>query len=203
MLTVVRFIGLLLIFPVGQNVAVKAPPPPLSGDSKLKSIVACVDSSKSTAELPPPGPACEKSEFAARGEPFMFPENDGLAFGISATPAKPGTLYMWVDNRSDQPKELLLCCNSSLFERIDIFDSDGHRLKTKAEEALEKARRDGTLMQTIEACSCSGWVSVPAHTKQFLMFAEISVAYTLPPGHYTVGGRQGAAKGVNIFLPSR
>jgi len=35
------------------------------------------------------------------------------------------------------------------------------------------------------------------------MFAEISVAYTLSPGRYTVGERQGAMKGLNIFLPSR
>ena len=203
MFTVIRFIGLLLIFPVSQNAAVKTTHPPLSGDSKPNSIVACVDSSKSVAELPPPGPACEKSEFAARGEPFMFSENDGLAFGISANPAKPDKLYMWADNHTDKPIELYLCCNSSLFERIDIFDSDGHRLKSKDEEALEKARRVGTLMQTIDACSCSGWVSVPPHTKQFVMFAEISVAYTLSPGHYTVGERQGAMKGLNIFLPSR
>jgi hypothetical protein len=197
MLTVVRFIGLLLILHVNQNAAVKAPPYPLTGDSKPKSIVACVDSSKSAGELAPPGPACEKSEIATRGEPFMFSENDGLAFGISANPAKPGTLYMWADNRTDKPIELYLCCNSSLFERIGIFDSDGHRVKSKDDEVIEKARRDGT--QTITGgCSCSGWVSVPAHTKQFVMSAEISAAYTLPPGRYTVGE---ATKGLKILVP--
>jgi hypothetical protein len=197
--TVVRFIGLLLLFHVNQNAAVKSPPSPPTGDSKPKSIVACVDSSKSAAELPPPGPACEKSEIAARGEPFMFSENDGLAFGISANPAKPDTLYMWADNRTDKPIELYLCCNSSLFERIDIYDSDGYRLMSKDDEVLQKARQEGT--QTIDVCSCSGTVSVPPHTKQFVMSAEISVAYTLPPGRYTVGERRSATKGLKILVP--
>src|ERR1700677_1989366 len=175
MLTVVRLIGLLLIFPVNQNVAVRTPRPPPSDDSKSKSVVACIDNSKSPSELPPPGPACEKSEFAARGEPFMFSENNGLAFGISANPAKSGTLYLWADNRTDKPKDLYLCCNSSLFERIDIFDFDGHRLMSRNDEVLQKAHREGT--QTIDVCSCSGNVLVAPHTKQYVMFAEISVAY--------------------------
>jgi hypothetical protein len=199
MLTVVRFIGLILLIHVNQKAAVKTPPYPPTGDSKPQSIVACVDSSKSAAELPSPGPACEKSEIATRGEPFMFSENDGLAFGISANPAKAGTLYMWADNRTYKPIELYLCCNSSLFERIDIFDSDGHRLMSKDDEVLQKAHLEGT--QTIEVCSCSGTVSVPPHTKQFVMSADISAAYTLPPGRYTVGERRSATKGLKILIP--
>ena len=70
---------------------------------------------------------------------------------------------------------------------------------SRNDEVLQKAHREGT--QTIDVCSCSGNVLVAPHTKQYVMFAEISVAYNLPPGRYTVGERQPATKGLNIFIP--
>jgi len=151
-----------------------------------ESTVRCTDSS-SAKDLPPPGPACEKELFARHGRPLMFPARDGFAFGVSSGLDKPVALYLWVDNQTDKAESLLFCCVSTLFEHIDIFDSDGRRVLSKADHAEQKARSEGR--ETVETCSCSGWLSIPPHTIQLFVSAELSQGYTLQPGRYTISER--------------
>jgi hypothetical protein len=163
--------------------------PQASSNLNVKSVestVGCTDMLY-VRDLPPPGPACEKELFARRGRPFMFPARDGIAFGVSSGPDKPSALYLWADNQTNKAVDLLFCCVSSLFEHIDIFDSDGHRVLSRADHAEQKARSEGR--DTVQVCSCSGWYSVPPHTIQLFVFADISDGYTLQPGRYTISER--------------
>jgi hypothetical protein len=153
-----------------------------------ESIVACTDNSKKASELPPPGPECAKEEFAKRGQPFMFPAHRGVAYGISSGPGKPSTLYLWADNRTEKDADLLICCVSTLFEQIDIYDSAGVRLLSKADQAARKAGLEGRVVVG-GGCTCSGWVLVPPHTIKFLEFADISDGYVLPSGRYIIAER--------------
>jgi len=156
---------------------------PKSGES----VVACTDNSKKASELPPPGPQCATEEFAKRGQPFMFPAHDGVAFGVSSGPDKPPTLYLWTDNRTEKDVDLLICCVSTLFEHIDIYDSAGVRLLSKLDRAARKAGWDGKVV--VEECTCSGWVLVPPHTIKFLESADISDGYVLSSGRYIITER--------------
>jgi hypothetical protein len=127
----------VLLFPVISSSSGQARQQ-ASGHADAKSgesIVACTDSSKKASELPPPGPQCAKEEFAKRGQPFMFPAHDGIAFGVSSGPGKPSTLYLWTDNRTEKDVDLLICCVKTLFEHIDIYDSAGVRLLSKVDQA--------------------------------------------------------------------
>jgi len=156
----------------------------------IASKIACADGPNAKA-LPPPGPACEKEQFARHGRPFMFPPHSGIAYGVSAAPGKESALYLWADNQTGDAVSLLFCCVTTLFEQIDIFDSEGHRLLSKRDLAEQKARSDHR--QTVDVCSCSGWSSVPPHTVQLFVFADVSEGYSLKPGRYTISERYPAA----------
>lgn len=149
----------------------------------IESKVGCTDIH--AADLLPPEPACEKELFARRGRPFMFPARSGIAFGVSYGADKPSMLYLWADNQTDETVRVYVCCNLTLFDHIDIFDSEGHRVLSKADKAEQKAGSEGTT----RACSCSFSVPVPPHTIQLFDFADISVGYTLQPGRYTISER--------------
>jgi hypothetical protein len=177
-------VACVLLF-MSQGGLACAPPQAAGGpDTKsIKSIIDCTDKPYAK-DLPPPGPACEKELLARRGHPFMFSTRNGIAFGVSSEPDKPPTLYLWVDNQSDKPVNLLICCGSTLAEHIDIFDSEGHRVLSKMDRAEQKARSEGREM--VEGCTCSGWVSVPPHTIRLLDSTEISTWYSIQPGRYTI-----------------
>lgn len=152
----------------------------------IESTVRCVDVA-SGSELPPPGPACEKELFSRRGRPYMFSARDGIAYGVSYSPDKHSVLYLWAENQTDEAMTLYLRCAASLFDRIDVFDAQGHRLSSKNEELEQKARSEGRV--TVNVCSCCGEVSVPPHTVQLFDTADISQQYVLQPGHYTITER--------------
>jgi hypothetical protein len=165
-----------------------------SGNADAKtseSIVACTDNSKKAGELPPPGPQCAKEEFAKRGHPFMFAAHDGVAFGVSSGPDKPSTLYLWTDNRTEKDVDLYVCCLSTLFEHIDIYDSAGVLLLSRADQAARKAGWEGRVV--VEECTCSGWVLVPPHTIKFVESADILDGYVLPGGRYIIAERPPAS----------
>ena len=154
--------------------------------ASVESRVSCTDKPYAK-DLPPPGPACEKELFARRGRPIMFSSRDGIAYGISSGPDNPSALYLWADNHTDKTVILPFCCVSTLFARVDIFDSKGHRVLSKTDQAELKARADGR--EIVQVCTCSGSSSVPPHTIQLFLFADISEGYTLPPGRYTISER--------------
>lgn len=180
--------AVVLILPNQSGLAeAHGPSSAYAGTKSGKSKVACIDNSKPASALPPPGPQCEKDEFAKRGRPFMFPANGGVAFGVSSVPDKPSTLYLWADNQTEKAESLYVCCISTLFEHIDVYDAGGHRVLSKMDLAEQKASSDGKV--TLRGCSCSGWVLVPPHTIEILEYADISDGYLLPPGRYVITER--------------
>lgn len=163
--------------------------PQAAGNPDVKSVasmVSCTDRPYAR-ELPPAGPACEKELFARRGRPFMFPARDGIAFGVSSGPNTPSELYLWADNQTGEALSLSFCCVSSLFNHIDIFDSEGHRVLSNTDQAEQKARAEGR--EVVQVCTCSGFSFIPRHTIELFVSADISEGYTLPPGRYTVSER--------------
>lgn len=149
----------------------------------IESKVACVDNSKRPSDLPPPGPGCAKQEFSKRGHPVMFHPHGGIAFGISSDPDKPSALYLWVDNQTDKAQSLNVCCISTVFKHIDVYDSQGRWVLSNAEAAA----KGGPIG---EACSCSTVVSIPPHIIEFVDSANISDGYSLPPGRYVITEKQ-------------
>ncbi len=182
-------LAVLLFSVISSNSGQAHQQAPANADAKSsESIVACTDNSIPPSELPLPGPQCAKEEFAKRGQPFMFPARRGVAYGISSNPGKPSTLSLWADNRTEKGVELLICCVSTLFEQIDIYDSAGVRLLSKADQAARKAGLEGGVVVG-GGCTCSGWVLVPPHTIKFLEFADISDGYVLASGRYIIAER--------------
>jgi len=119
----------------------------------------------------------------------MFSARDGVAFGVSSSPDKSSALYLWADNQTGKAVSLYGCCVSTLFELIDVFDSEGHKMPSKTDQADQKARSEGR--QLVQVCTCSAWYSVPPHTIQlvYFVYADISEGYVLKPGRYTITER--------------
>jgi len=86
---------------------------------------------------------------------------------------------------------LYVCCISTLFEHIEVYDAGGHRVLSKMDLAEQQASSDGKV--TLRGCSCSGWVLVPPHTIEILEYADISDGYLLSPGRYVITERTPAA----------
>jgi len=164
--------------------------PAKPGTKSAQSKVACTDNSKRPSELPAPGLVCEQQEFSKRGRPLMFPAHGGIAWGISSDPAGRPILYLWADNQTEEVQTLYVCCISTVFEHINVYDSEGHRVLSKDEETERKARSEGHVTVTVQVCSCSGWVLLQPHTIKFIEFANISDGYALPPGRYIVAGKK-------------
>jgi hypothetical protein len=177
-----------ILFFMNQSARVDARPQ-ASGTPDTKSIQSAVSCSDTpyAKELPPPGPACENELFARRGRPVMFPARNGIALGVSSSPDKHSALYLWADNRTSEAVTFYVCCVVTLFDNIDIFDSEGHRVLSRADQAEQKARSEG--LQTEQICTCSGWSVVPPHTIQLVASADISDGCTLQPGRYTISER--------------
>lgn len=188
---------LLLVNPGSVNARPQASVSPNSTSSG--STVSCADKPYAK-DLPPPGPACEKELLARRGRPFMFPARDGIAYGVSSAPDEPSALYLWTDNQTDKAVSLPFCCVQTLFARIDIFDSAGRRVLSRTDQAEQKARAEGREM--VQVCTCSGSSSVPPHTIQLFVSADISEGYALRPGHYTISERNPPAT-YNLKLDER
>jgi hypothetical protein len=154
------------------------------------SRVQCYDNSKAKRDWPLPGPECAKQVFAKFGEPFMFPPQNGIAYGISSAPDNPSNLSLWVDNQTPAPQYFLLCCISTVLDHIDIYDERKHRILSESDKFEQKARAEGR--PTAKACSCSGWATIPPHIVAYLGSADLSRGYALPPGKYTVSERKPA-----------
>jgi hypothetical protein len=48
---------------------------------------------------------------------------------------------------------LYVCCISTVFEPIELFDSEGHRVMSKSDHIVQNAHS-----KTVQQCSCSAWV---------------------------------------------
>jgi Carboxypeptidase regulatory-like domain len=152
----------------------------------IQSTVICTDRAYSP-KLPDTGPACEKELFERRGRPFMFPVRNGIAYGISSDPNKVSELTLWIDNQSAEPVRAMSCCVATLFGEVEVFDSDGRRVLSKADREAQQAGSEGREM--VDVCSCSVVFLIAPHTMQLFDFADISREYTLKPGRYTITER--------------
>jgi hypothetical protein len=161
-----------------------------SNTKSIQSAVGCVERPDGKP-LPPPGPACEQELFARHGRPFMFPVREGIAFGVSSAPDNSSSLYLWADNQTGEAVTLSFCCISTLFDHIEIFDSEGHRVLSKSDQVAQKARSERR--DLVQVCSCSGISSVPVHTMQLFVPADMSEGYSLQRGRYIVSERNPSA----------
>jgi len=152
----------------------------------VESTVSCTDRPYSQ-ELPNARPACEKELFARRGRPFMFPARNGIAYGVSSDPDKASELNLWVDNQSAEPVSAISCCAATLFREVEVFDSDGRRVLSKADREAQKALSEGR--ELVQVCTCSSNFLIAPHTMQLFDFADISREYALKPGRYTITER--------------
>ena len=157
-----------------------------SNTKSIQSAVGCVERPDGKP-LPPPGPAWEQELFARHGRPFMFPVRGGVAFGVSSAPDNSSSLYLWADNQTGEAVTLYFCCISTLFDHIEIFDSEGHRVLGKSDQVAQKALSEPR--DLVQVCSCSGFSSVPAHTIQLFVPADVSEGYSLQRGRYIVSER--------------
>jgi hypothetical protein len=178
------FLAQVLLF-INQSPGVHPP-----ASKSVESTVSCSDKPYSKS-LPRPEPACEKALVRRLGRPLMFPAHNGIAFGLSFGPDKSGMLYLWADNQTGTAVNMYACCISTLLEHIDIFDSEGHRVRSKENQLKQKAALEG--LPTIASCSCSGWVLVPPHTIRFFVHANIADGYALQRGSYTISERNPVA----------
>ena len=152
------------------------------------SRVECYDNSKPKRDWPLPGPECAKRVFAKFGQPFMFPAQNGIAYGISAAPDNPSNLSLWVDNQTPAPQDFYLCCISTVLDHIDVYDEKRHRILSESDKFEQKAQAEGT--PTVKVCSCSTTVAIPPHIIAYLGSADLSRGYTLPSGKYTISERK-------------
>jgi hypothetical protein len=156
-------------------------------DKPIPSEVMCVHGAFAK-ELPPPGPACEKELFARLGKPYMFPARNGIAFGVSSDPNKSTRLFLWVDNQTEKSINFFTCCSQTLYEYIDIYGPDGHRLLNKQEHVI-KLNRLKRIEDPPQICTCAGSPVVPPHNIDFIDSDDISPWYDLPPGRYIISER--------------
>lgn len=112
----------------------------------------------------------------------MAPPEQGVAYGVSVPPGQSGRVNIWMDNQTDQTQSYLMCCRLTFLSGFDVYDSSGHRILNKQEESETKmcaAHQDFAM-----SCTCSAWISVPAHTMEVVDAGELSDGYTLSQGEY-------------------
>src|ERR1700740_3155171 len=88
---------LILLFQAGHSgqPAQKSPQTPVASKAACSGITA-VPANRRTPE------AC--AEVALYGPPVLFPERNGIAYGVSAIPDKPLTVHIWMDSQTDDPQ---------------------------------------------------------------------------------------------------
>jgi len=180
-----------------------------TGPRTSQSSVVCVDVPYAKA-LPAAQRECVQELFARRGKPFFFPSHDGIAYGVSWA-SNIRTLYLWADNQNENEYPLYVCCASTVFNRIKIFDEQGRRMLSKNEQDAVVARKRGDSVAL--SCSCSAWIPLAPHTMRIVDSAELSLKYNLSPGRYTIAEKyppgpeendepsREALTGMNITLP--
>ena len=85
----------------------------------------------------------------------MFVLRDGIAYGVSGAPDKSAVVAIWMDNQTDKPQIMYVCCNATFVRHIDLYDQSGQRIPSKIEIANAKAG-SGALqsgeLRNVEVC---------------------------------------------------
>jgi hypothetical protein len=154
----------------------------------LVSKVACSDNTTLLPDQRTPQ-ACAETDFAVYGRPVLFSLRDGLAYGVSLAPDKPGLVTIWMDNQTEKPQTVYVCCNATFVRYIDVYNRSDQRVLSKLEIANTKPEsapfysRDP---RALAGCGCSGRSTVPPHSLKVVDHGDLKSSYTLTPGRYTI-----------------
>jgi hypothetical protein len=158
------------------------------GKASIESKVACSDNTTLLPAKRTPQ-ACAETDFALYGRPVMFSPRDGIAYGVALAPDKPDFITIWMDNQTERPQNVYICCNATFVRYIDIYDQGGHRILSKTEIANSKpeaaAFHSGDPRQ-VAGCGCSGWSDVQPHSLKVVDHGDLNSNYTVAPGRYTI-----------------
>jgi hypothetical protein len=135
---IVLVIALALVLPT-PPILLHHSSPRMQGEGKA-SIESKVARSDNIILLPDKrtSQVCAESDFALYGRPVMFSPRDGIAYGVSLAPDKPGLVTIWMDNQTQKPQNVFICCNATFVRYIDIYNNAGQRIRGKIEIANTK-----------------------------------------------------------------
>lgn len=139
---------------------------------------------------------CAKEISTDTGHPLMFLERNGLIFGISAKPFNfaddPISIVLWIDNPSDKTLSAMTCSDIGYFwrEAMDVFDSSGHRVRSKGEIEQERLGHS----DWIDICGRNFGIEISPHSCQHSTFSaplndlsrDLRSNYDLAPGRYFI-----------------
>ncbi len=173
-------------------------------------LFACLDTDGfSDQKAPKPPKACSQKDIQRYGRPIMFRRRDGVAFGISTlhtTVSKDGdsTVYLWLSNQSRLPQGYDVCCNVTLFKKIEVFDSAGVRLENASDVRLKDLQDKDQAY--VEGCSCSAMLNIAPGSCSVVDQGSLNakgIAYDLRPGKYTVRERSPSGSNSKLSLDSK
>ena len=152
---------------------------------------------------------CDKPELLSRGRPIMIPMGKDLAFGLSLADHefKAGeaiTLHIWVDNTGDSRAGVWTCMGLDYFKAtgFDLYDAYGHRVLRRNEAKMQEKCDTDTGFRRVErgVCLRNFQIYIPAHScltgDEYDFTTNLTAAYDLPPGEYTVRPSQGELEDV-------
>jgi hypothetical protein len=175
--------------------------------------------------LAAPGPLpkkCEEEVSPDTGRPVMLPSKNGVVWGLSTNPVhygEPISVLLWLNNPTDEPQSVMTCGGIDYFwaRGIDIFDSAGHRVLTRAEEkrktAISQNPEQIPLPSRLEdtwMCDRNFPITIPPHACMHGTFSslpydfsrDLRTYYELPPGRYYIVRKESTATAEKTaFLP--
>jgi len=138
---------------------------------------------------------CRDSVSADTGRPVMLPSGGALTWGLSTKPMPFGEavpVLLWFYNPTDKPQPVWTCQDIDWFwqDGIDVFDSSGHRLLSRAEEEIKKTPGS----EIIRACTRNFPIDIPPRSCAHGSFSkpeydferDLQRYYSLPPGRYLI-----------------
>ena len=90
--------------------------------------------------------------------PVFFQPHDGIAYGVSVQHTtfqndEEATIYVWLSNKSQSPRDYVMCCEFTFLNRIEVYDSSGIPLESAWGRELRNAREKR--QKGVEVCTCS------------------------------------------------
>jgi hypothetical protein len=156
---------------------------------------------------------CPKADFAQTGNPIWFPEQNGLAMGIStrkvsSSADEPVAVVVWAANRSNKMRYGSTCSMFSAW-RVDVFDSNHRHLQSRLERLQEQQPKDGGGVLGL-VCSSNVTVPIPPHHCVLVETMRLNEQqgmptywqFDLPPDRYAVTqkGNDSAQPGLKITI---
>ena len=160
---------------------------------------------------------CAANLSADTGRPVMFPPRGALTWGLSSRAVsygEPDSVLLWLFNPKDKPQPVWTCMDIGQFwlSGIDVFDSSGHRVLTRAEEKDKgfPGLKDVNLYSCLVSCARNFTIDIAPHSCAHTTFSasaydfarDLRNYYSLPPGRYRIvpAEREQACKPVSRTL---